>query len=303
MKTKIFVLLFATLFLSIDSNAQLLNRVLKSTKNRVIRRGEDMLVDKASEALSRAIMRKLNQKVDQYLQKEYARQDSVARANGEPAAYPDYSGFLKSMNKSADVPASYDFDLQMEIVMSEKGKKDQNLTYYFSKKQACFAMVTEDNTVLLDNDNGLMVIYKEENGVKTASALPNMMNLAGTLTRSQIDSEQLKVRKTGKSKKIAGYHSEEYEQIRGKEKTMSYVTTEIDYNWPAAFGSMMKSFLSEDELNEIAKQKGMWMASYLYSKKGKLKSSIETKAVKMQKISINNKEYSFGDYAADTGDQ
>ena len=256
-----------------------------------------MLVEKASEALSRAIMRRVNREVDKVFREEYERQDSIAKANGEPAAYPDYSGFLKSMNQSDKVPASYDFDLQMEMVLSEKGKDDQELTYYFSKSKAYFAMVTEESTVLLDNENGLMVMYQEKDGVKSANALPNMMDFAGAMVKNQTKEDgKLSMRKTGKSKKIAGYLCEEYEQIRGKEKTMSFVTTQIDYNWPDAFGNMMKKFMDEDDLKEVSKVDGMWMASYQYNKKGKLKSSIVAKAVKMQKISINNADYKFEDY-------
>lgn len=300
MNTKfLFLLLFFSLIYT-GADAQILKRVLERTQDKM----ERVLVEKASDVLARALMRRVNKKIDEALYREWERQDSIAVANGEPPAYPDYEGFLKGMNKADEVPPGYEFDLQLYVTMSEKGEKDLDYIYYFGKEEGVFALESEDPEAgkaifLIDSERGIIVIYKEENGKKTASALPSMMGMAGTYNQKVMeDSGDVSVRATGKSKKVAGYHCEEYEIDKDKERSLSYVTKDLPKNWSDAFGAMMKQFMSQENTSQLNKMEGMPLESIQLNKKGKVQSSWVTTKVNTQLSKMDNSDYNFEDFSA-----
>lgn len=299
MKAKFLFVLFFFSLLYTSTDAQILNRVLRRTQDKV----EHMLVEKAADVMARALMRQVNKKIDEALYREWEKQDSIAVANGETPTYADYESFLKGMNKADAVPPAYEFDLQLYVTMSEKGEKDQDYVYHFGKEEGVFALESEDPKegkviFLIDAGREIMVVYKEENGEKTASALPGMMGFVGAYAKETMEEKgEVLVKATGKSKEVAGYHCEEYEIEWDEEKSLSYVTKDLPKSWPKAFGKMMTQFMSKENTSRIDQMQGMPLESMELDKKGKVQSSWVTTKVDTQVSKLDNADYRFGDFS------
>jgi hypothetical protein len=300
MNVKFLLILFFCSLLYTNTDAQILKRVLKRTQDKV----ENMVVEKAADVMARALMRRINKEIDEALYREWEKQDSIAVANGETPAYPDYDSFLKGMNKVDEVPPAYEFDLQMHVTMSEKGKDGQDYIYHFGKEEGVFAMESEDPEegkaiFLIDSGREIMVVYNEKDGKKTASALPSMMNFAGAYAQQTMDEKgDFSVKATGNSKEVAGYHCEEYEVSWDKESSLSYVARDFPKSWPEAFGAMMKKFMTEENLNRMDQMEGMALESHELDKKGKIESSWVTTKVNTETTTLNKSDYTFGDFSA-----
>lgn len=299
MNVRFLLILFFCSLLYTNTDAQILKRVIKRTQDKV----ENMMVEKAADVMARALMRRINKEVDEALYREWEIQDSIAVANGETPAYPDYDSFLKGMNKVDEVPPAYEFDLQMYVTMSEKGKDGQDYIYHFGKEEGVFAMESEDPEegkaiFLIDSGREIMVVYNEKDGKKTASALPSMMNFAGAYAQQTMEEKgDVSIKATGNSKEVAGYHCEEYEVSWDKESSLSYVAKDFPKSWPEAFGAMMKKFMTEENLNQMDKMEGMALESHELDKKGKIESSWVTTKVSMEAISLKKSDYTFGDFS------
>ena len=99
-----------------------------------------------------------------------------------------------------------------------------------------------------------------------------MMSLGAAMAKKEIEEatdEMASLKATGKSKKVAGYNCNEYEFIYDKEKSLSYVTTELDFNWPKAFGKMMDKFMPKKNSLPAEAFQGMALEATSYNKKGK----------------------------------
>lgn len=300
-KAKFLSVLFLFSLIYTSTDAQILNRVLRRTQDKL----ERALVEKASDAMARALMREIDKKVNEALYREWERQDSIAAANGETPTYADYESFLKGMNKAAEVPPAYEFDLQLYVTMSEKGEDDRDYIYHFGKEAGVFALESEDPKegkaiFLMDSERDIVVVYNEKDGEKTASALPNMMGLAGVYAKGAMEEQgDVSVKATGKSKKVAGYDCDEYEITWDKESSLSYVTKDLPKDWPEVFGQMMKQFVSKEQMNQMDQMDGMVLESNQLNKRGKVESSWVTTKVNTELTKLDNGAYDFRDFSSE----
>ncbi len=303
--TRLLFMLTVMLITAPNAEGQLLKRILKNTEDKIVDSAERMVVEKASEALARAVMRSLEKKLDDLLAKEYARQDSIDKANGRTPRYRDFDDFLNAMNRADDVPPAYHFDIQQYVTVTGKSKKDkQSMTYLFSKEGDKYAFEMDDDgaqsMVVFDLKNDLMVIYRDEDGEKTAYAMSNMIPLAaGMMNDADREEEDFKLTKTGKTKTIAGYHCEEYEMMREKERTSTYTTQDLSFNSIGAYRQMFEQFLSKEEMASLDNYKGIAMEMTHYDKKGKLETHWLTEKIVEKDMEWDNSQYTFKNYSDD----
>ncbi len=305
---KLSLLLGLFLLLSTTTTqAQILDRVLKRTTDKLVNRAEDMVVEKASDALSRILVNKMEREIDKVLMAEYEKQDSVAEANGETPRYPNYDAFLSSMNRAADVPESYEFDLLLITEVTEGKDKPQDMVYYLDRDGEVTAFETIEKNgkktmMLLDMKQDLSIIYTEEDGKRTAQAIPSMFSWAGAAAKQNAEENEVEYdfRATGKKKKVAGYRCEEYEITHEDGKSRCYVTTELDFSWSDAFGQMMAKMVSEKTMEQFSKMEdGMALESINYDKKNKQDSHWLTKEVKQEAFTLDNSQYQFEDFSSE----
>jgi len=304
MRKTLFFLL-ATLFLIPTTDAQrgLLKGVLKNTENKIKYGAQRMLVDKASDALAGAILRRAERELDKVLRETYEKQEAEARERGETPKYRDYGGFLEAMNKAADVPAAYNFDLKLDCAIPSGKDEPQDIVYLFDQEGGVIAFESEaegsKTLMVMDMDKDLIIMYQDNNGEKKATALPSMMSLGAAMARSEMEEvtgEMANLKATGKSRKIAGYNCNEYEYTYEKEKSLSYVSTDLDFNWPKAFGKMMDKFMPEKNSLPAEAFQGMALEAISYNKKGKEETRWTTNKVSKEKITLNNEEWNFQNF-------
>jgi len=128
---------------------------------------------------------------------------------------------------NVDYESNYSFDayIQMEISNYKKnGKLDDQVLYdnYVNKTKADYAMVFADgqdqSTIIFDTKNSAMLILSDSDGEKAGFATaidPEAMadwaeDYAEDQDVEETDLTPYNMKKTGKSKKILGYHCEEY---------------------------------------------------------------------------------------------
>lgn len=304
MKLQSFYLIMFICLLWANADAQgILNRVLKKTVQKAENKVEDMLVEKASEAIAQRIYRSMSDAFDKMLI-DAAQQDSAYQANYSDSVAIKYgtlaNDWMSRMNEAADVPESYSFDHKVYVEITSDGKP-QNSVLYFSA-EGVFAMEQQEKNdtriCLIDGNKDVVVLYMEdEKGKKSAQAIPNMMGMGAMIVRSAVDSTSTEwtFKKTGNAKKVAGYESEEFISSDGEYENTFYMTDELDISWQKAFSGFIDRFAGTTYQDIKDFPQGFLMESHT-SKIGKSKeeSSWITQKVEQENFSIINADYEFG---------
>ena len=102
----------------------------------------------------------------------------------------------------------------------------------------------------MDLSQDIMVRYKtDKKGKKTGQAIPSVMKLAGPMTNSVKDTDsisyQMNLKKTGKTKKIAGYIGTEYKGNSTNEDIVMYISDQFPIKWEKTFSQYNKRFAPE----------------------------------------------------------
>ena len=301
----IVVWLFAML-IYVPSDAQgLLNRVLKRSKDKIERGVEDMLVEKASEAISRKIYRSMSDAFDKMIY-DAAKQDSAYQANYSDSVAIKYGtladNWMARMNEAVDLPEAYSFDRTL-LIETTSGNDESEMTMYVSTTSPLLAIEQMEGSdvriIVIDTEKDVTVLYMtDKKGKKTAQAIPNMMGLAGAMVQTQNaqgDTEDYTFRATGNSKMVAGYSCEEYEGENDEYLSTFYLTDELDVDWKDVFGGMIQRFAGSSYDDAAFGAKGFMLESHgQHKNKKKEKNSWVTKEVRMTGITITNADYEFG---------
>ncbi len=251
MKPILIILTFLT-FTSHQLNAQIFGGIMNEAKRKLERKIEDKIIQAVSDELVKRAFRPVEQSIDSLLRGKY--QDSVSR--GKDVDWDKvgtaYGDFLNGMNKTVALPDKYTFDVTQEIEITDYDKKKNNIKLHYSKKDTILAMENMDGEksktiVVIDIAKDAMIMYTiDKNGKKTGQVVPSVLKLtksiSGAASKNKTDDNvYLKIEKTGKSKKIAGYNGEEYKGSSSDEKMVMYLST----NFPINTQKTMKAYLSK----------------------------------------------------------
>lgn len=289
-----------------SADAQLLDRVMRRTKNKIGNKVEDLIVEKASEAIAKKVYNSLSDGFDKMMADAY-KQDSSYRANyGDSLAikYGQVAGsWMARMNEAADIPESYEFDVTVNARSTFRKEVDE-MTLFFSKSSGRFAFEqiekNEKRLFVMDAENDVTILYLDDGKRKTAQAIPNMMALTGAMinvhTQEQIEQEFSF--KEVKGKKIIGYNTQGYQAENEENITTMYVTDELDVSWSKAFLNTMKKFvvaLHMEGGTDHPMHNGMVLAStYVDKKKPKDSHEWEVTSYEEKTMTIVNADYEFG---------
>ena len=130
--------------------------------------------------------------------------------------------------------------------------------------------------ILFDEENNLIGMFKEEKGKKTVQAVPNMLMGSGAMVSpTNVDNEysDFKLVKTGKTKDILGYYSEEYKGETEEEEIKGYVAPKFPIQWQETFGGFIKQYTPETYSSTVLELKGMILYSENKLKEDKKKKS------------------------------
>jgi hypothetical protein len=282
---KLIYLFLATLCLGLlpqNSEAQILRDVIRKAGNRLENKAEDMI----AEAIAEAVARQLQKKIDNYfedLARETYRQDSIRAAeNGETLEYSNYQEMMEQMmagmNDNSKVLEEYQFNLILDVEISS-GKETDDSRFFYNNEKAYFAVEQEEkgdiNRMVFDLENNVIVLFNEsKKGEKTAQALPWLLSSSAVIAASSEEMHQpVDIRKTGKTKNIAGYNCNGY-QGENEEYTFEfYASPELEDYWQESMGQFMQRFTNYEYNEELQKIEGMVMESVTTKKEEEKKSS------------------------------
>ena len=299
MKYLPFLLLFLFSLTVTDTNAQIFKRIQREAERKLMKKVEDRVVEEVSNAIVRAAYKPIDRAFDNMV-KDYYAKDTLE--NGEidwDKVNARYDGMVDAFDASDRLPESYTFDLYMDIKMTDYEGKESESTMYYSKEHDYFAMQqNEDKTmmfILFDGDNNLVGMFKEEKGRKTVQAVPNMMMGSGTMispTDVEGEYDDFKLEKTGNTKDILGYRTDEYEGETEDEDILGYVAPKFPIQWQETFGGFVQQYTPETYSSTVLELKGMILYSENTLKKDKKKKSIwEVTKVYEENYVLNVNDY------------
>ncbi len=288
----------------------ILDRVINRSKRKIGQKVEDMVVEKASEAIAEKIYKSMSDAFDKMILDAKA-QDSSYQANYQDSLSTRYgqlaSTWMERMNEAADVPDFFDFNVKIssEISSGRKEKDKSEQIMYFSSGSPIFALQQPDGEevriIVIDGEKDLTVLYMvDEDGEKSAQAIPNIMGMAASVSQVQTepeskDEEQWTVTATGKSKKIAGYLAREYMASSSTYSNLAYVTSELKVKWRDAFGGLMARFSPGTFDQNIELMDGFLMESKTtHADNRSHNSHYVVTRVEDVEFRIDNSEFSFG---------
>lgn len=285
------------------TNAQLLGRLKRAVQDKVEQRIEDKIVEELSEELANRAMKPINKAFDEYLKSSYetetgekfdqAKFDSVMTASGEA-----YMAFLGGMNKTANVPAEYSFDVILDVETQEENDEKQRTEMLFSTTTSAMGFHQKENDedmlIVFDPDNDVMVMFNlKEN---KAQAMPSMFTLTKSIASVYVEEEDIAIigfKATGKTKKVAGYNSKEYKGETKEANFSTYLTTELPFDWKDMYGGLIESISPKMYHESYDQINGMMMKSESIDKETKKKSKWEVKKVSEVNKKILKADYKF----------
>ncbi len=303
------------------TNAQF-GKLLERTTKKSAEKAEDRIIEKGAEEISDEV----DKKVDKWLDKVFNGSDDNNENTSEENTTTKDSNeeyqineedakrieeamgiYMNSMDRTADVPSSYEFNLIVEAEQYEEGEKPHPMTMMFNTgNHKHFGIINKDgkeiNTVVMDTENDIMVTYMtDKKGNKSAHALPNMMKMAGAFANKDVTpsddddtSSPPTFRKTGKTKTIAGYTANEYVGETEEETYQVYICTELDLDWREFFGSMMPNFASSNFMAGTGAYEGLMLEYHsINKKKPKKNHHWVTKNISKDIQKINKADYQF----------
>lgn len=303
MKT-IQLLILSFLFLAPQiTHAQLLGKLKRAVQDKVEQRIEDKIVEELSEELANRAMKPINKAFDEFLKSSYenetgekfdqAKFDSVMTAAG--GAYMD---FLEGMNKAANVPEEYVFDVVLDVETQEESKEKNRTEMMFSTTSSVMGFHQnfddDDIMMVMDPDNDLMVMFNLKE--KTAQAMPSMFSLTKGLAAVYVEDSDYKVisfEETGKTKKIAGYNSKEWKGETTDAKFSTYLSTELPFDWKDMYGGLIESIAPKIYNENYKNINGMMMKSENVDKETNKKSKWEVKKVSTASEKIKKGDFKF----------
>lgn len=294
---KILISIQFVLIFCLSANAQLFDKLKKRTMDKLEQKAEDKIVEELSEEIARRAFKPIDKAMDDMLKSTYEEQEGQEvdwEKTGEA-----YNNFLLGLNRQADIPEKYRFDLIVDIETKDGEKEKHKMKYFFSKSESIMGIQQmENNTenfIIIDNANDVIILYTVENGKKKAQAIPSAMKMTGAFLKANQNNLELpeySIDKTGKSKKIAGYNSEEYVLKSEKEEMEIFAAKDFLVSFQSTFGSTYQNFIPENYYKSVSSVEGMVMYSeYKSMENKKYNSTFEVKKVTEESLEIINEEY------------
>lgn len=149
-----------------------------------------------------------------------------------------------SQQKTAyQVPDSYSFDYEVVQQVTGSGKSPTSITYYYSQNGDYTAMSGDgkSNNLIINTKDGITIIMDNQ---KKSIVIMHMRSMMGDIQKladqyknnpsatapSKTDSSNFKFAKTGNTKQVSGYTSEEYGYTDSKGQKGSVWYAKVDFN-------------------------------------------------------------------------
>ena len=303
MKRLIILSLF--IFLNFQLQGQILGGIMNEAKRKLERKIENKIIEAVSEELARRAFKPIDQAIDSLMREKY--QDSIN--GGKPVdwekAGESYAAFLAGMNKAVDLPEKYTFDVTQEVEIVDYSNKSNKIRMYYSKSDAIMGIedLEQKDTkqlIVMDISRDAMIIYTtDKKGEKTGQVVPSVMkmasSLAGSVKQDTVGKDQdMKIEKTGKKKKIAGFQSNEYKGSTKEEDFVMFVSSDFPVNWQSNYTAYMSKFAPASYAENSSKIENGIMLQYENRRKDEDKvTTWSTVKVNEKSFDIKKSDYNF----------
>lgn len=291
-----------SLLISVLSINNLEAQLLKKLKNRVQAATEDVIAEKAAKKAAQETDKALDSLLD--IDPDY-----------EPS-YPEQLNKMMSIgSENIPVEATYTFHtvvLYHMTVDDAKNTSDIDYELWFPNQADYMAtkvknLKTADTKdmpssilSIMDDKNQAMIILMEEQKIAQLLSMDRIKDVAVAENETDaVDTAFPEMKKTGKSKKILGYHCEEFVAENESSKYTFWITKELSWFQKNMFYNISKSLGGNtfDQIPENAK--GFMMEMYFEDLQDKQKGSMKVIDIQETEKSIHMDEYqrlSLGQY-------
>lgn len=240
-KSRILLYTFLLCLVSTSAFAQKTERA----KRRAERRANQRIDQKVDEAVDKVFDGLFGKKK----KKEEDKTDAPADAEGTEDNRPGTSILDRLGERDAEwEPVRNDYPMSFRMAMSttKRGQTEEMvIDISLGEWKTGYRIINSDGKqgtmrIILDNQEGTMITITEEEGqqpqgIKMSQRMFSRGNVAATVEEKMDD---YTFRKTGRTKVIDGYTCEEYE-IEGPEGSgVSWVTNDIELDWPQVVQGM-----------------------------------------------------------------
>ena len=262
-----FLLLFLALLVQPAHGQKLLKRLQEKAKEKMEQKAEERVEKKVDEKIDESL-----DKIEESLEGDSTNESNTTENSSsndrDDKMQQRMSGLLKGMGMSGEpvpVEDKYDFDykIQMHIESYDKQGKQEStgefITHLNPQNQSmAYEFVSGDmakngqGMFIIDAENGAMIILNDDEKSGIVYGIGSFMQSIGeTYTDEEMeDSPETylanpNVKKTGKTKTIAGYKCEEYVYTDEENRTKSniWITKDLKMNSHDFFSTLFKTNL------------------------------------------------------------
>lgn len=308
---KISLIVSISIAFMIPANGQ---KLLKSLKEKAQERIEKKVEERVEEKVDEKIDQELD-KIEESLEKDKAEgknTDSKSSSN-EDKSQQRMMRMLKGMGVTGEpvpIADSYEFDhlIQMHIesydVSGKKINEGEFITHLNPKtKSMAYEVVSGDmgdpgqGMFIIDAENGASIILSDKNNEKTGIVygIGSFMESMGDTYEEEVDLPDSpetylanpNVKKTGKTKTIAGFNCEEYIYSDDETESEIWITKDLKMNTQDFFGTLFKTTMYSQGIG--------W--GYLMESTSKNKLNGEKSIMKVTNVDKNSSvKFSMNDY-------
>ncbi|MDD4224908.1 MAG: DUF4412 domain-containing protein [Mariniphaga sp.] len=268
MNATIKVLLLALFVIGISQPANS-QRLLKKLQEKVQEKVEEKVEDRVDQKIDQSIDKKLDQIEETIEIKDEKSSNPETKQNDRSKQQEQrMQGLLKGLGMSGDpvpIADNYSFNHLIEMYVesyNQKGEKEsegQFLTHLNpNSKSMAYEMISGDistsgkGVFIIDAENGATIILSEENGEKTGLVY-GMGAFFSSIGETYVEPEleetpetfltSPNVKKTGRTKTIAGYKCEEYTYNDEESESEIWITQDLKMNTQDFFSTLFKTNL------------------------------------------------------------
>ncbi|MCK4561418.1 MAG: DUF4412 domain-containing protein [Flavobacteriaceae bacterium] len=273
-----------------EANAQFLKKLQK----RVQQAAEDAIIDKAAEKAEQEAEKAMDSLLN--IDSNYQAKDSEQLLNS----------FIQS-GENVEIEEVYTFNtnvIMQMIVEDEKGPTIIDYSMWFTNSDSYMATeiqnmdskksksekIPKGILTVIDDENQAMVILMEEQKMAQTISMESIKNIAIEEVENK-NSTPSKIIKTGRSKKILGYHCEEFESTTEEGKMTLWITQDIRLFQKNMFANFNKSLDNNPFQNIPEAAKGFMMEMHFNNANNEEKSSMIVKEISKKNKTIHIKDY------------
>lgn len=278
----IFALVLCFVFIG-QANGQKIKDFLKDATDDISKTLGDALADRVVEKAADYLVKKLDVKLDSMFKEAYE-SDTTSSSRS-------YEEFLGSLDQQEDVPDSYNFDLTMDMIMTDGEGEETPTTFLFDNNTKSFGVEMDENIVVFDAENKIMVTYNLKE--KTAFAFSDsMMKFAGKMAANEVVPDYT-ITKTSETKTILGYRCVKYIGTSSTQNFEAFISNDFQLDWTKSFESLYNYMDSRNLQKMQSEMPGMMFESQSTDEDGTIYKNRVT-AINKETRALISSDFNFG---------